>query len=82
MKLNDENEVIQDITEFLFPLKDSGNYDTVDLYNMWTDKHGIILDRPSLVNTALSFIEDAKTLDKTILAESYNIDRNNNIFSV
>jgi len=82
MKLSNESEVIQDITEFLFALKDSAKFDTIVLYNMWADKHGIILDRPSLVNVAITFINDAKTLDKAILAESYNIDRKNNVFSI
>jgi len=82
MRLNNENEVIQNITEFIYSVPDSDKYDTITLYNMWTDRHGVILDRPSLVNVAISFINDAKTLDKSILAESYNIDRENKIFSI
>ena len=81
MKLETKNEVIQDITEFLYPMENSAAFDAIELYNMWTDKHGVILDPPSLVNIALSFINDAKTLDKSILAESYILDQENNIFS-
>ncbi len=81
MKLETKNEVIQDITEFLYPMNNSSAYDTIELYNMWTDTHGVILDPPSLMDIALSFINDAKSLDKSILAESYILDQENNIFS-
>ncbi len=81
MVLENESEVIQDITEFLFPFKESNSYDTIDLYNLWTEQHGILLRKQSLVDIAISFINDAKSLDKSILAESYNIDRDNKMFT-
>ena len=81
MILENEKDVIQDITEFLFLQKDSANIDTIDLYNMWTDKHGVILGKQSFVGIALSFINNAKTLDKAMLAESYNIDRDAKVFT-
>lgn len=81
MKLETKNEVIQDITEFLYPLENSAKLDTIELYNMWTDKHGVILEPASLVDIAISFINDAKSMDKSMLAESYILDQENNIFS-
>jgi len=81
MLLCTNNEVIQDITEFLYFEKESAYSNTIDLYNKWTDKHGIVLENKGLVNIAISFINDAKSLDKSMLAESYNIDIDSNVFS-
>lgn len=80
MLLSSEQDVIQDITEFLLETENCHLYDTITLYNKWTTQNSVLLSNRSFVNVALEYLNNAKTTDKTILLESYSLDKKNNIF--
>lgn len=74
MILSSENDVIKSIVEFLYSSQESNTIDTFTLYNQWVDTSNVVIARTDLVDMAISFMRDAKSLDKSLLAESYNVD--------
>lgn len=80
MILFNENETIQDVSEFIANCSNSSSFDTFELYNLWVDKNSILFFDNKLVEIAISTINDLKSVNKELINSAYIVDKKNKIF--